>query len=247
VDFKCGCVFRRPEIRRIEKVLESGRFVHIEGVPSSGKSVIALTMAYEALKTKRTVIYFERPAAIPDLLTEHLANPFAKKLDRASVLVIVDDVHLDLRRASHLFSFVYNQLGNMKLVFISRPVPTEDIGDEETYQFAFTKFMPRIEVSADAAITDIADHYSLVRYHRHISDEMRRIFSHECANDLLLLGRYLREWDGTEAPDIDGLRRSVHRSILDDLERLRGKDKGSVHSLLILAIFYRFEIPVERS
>jgi DNA replication protein DnaC len=125
IDFELGYVMIRPEVENIKSKLRRHRFVHIEGLPSSGKSIIALTIAYQEIKSKHTVIYFNRPTSISDQFIENILLSLRTQLDRKNVLIIVDDVHLDIATASKIFVPIYGNLENTSLLFVSRPLTNQ--------------------------------------------------------------------------------------------------------------------------
>lgn len=248
IDFKKGCVLVRSEVQSVKAGLERGRFLHLQGLPSSGKTVIALTVAYEALQEGRRVFYFSRPSLIFDELFTFFSNNFVKwSYDTSNLLIIVDDAHLNTAVCSHLFSFFYERYDHAKLLFVSRPSTMDQPQVDTDWHFAFTDYMPKLEITADAAVSSLTDFYSRRKFGHSIPPLVRNIFIHECANDLLLLGRYLRAWDGSPVVHIDIVRAQVLDSIRKDLERLRMGTPEAVGIVLVLGVFYRFEIAVERA
>jgi RecA/RadA recombinase len=247
IDFKNNYVFTRPEVETIIERMKRGRFIHIEGPPSSGKTVIALTIAYQALTKRKTVFYFNRPSSLSDGFKEFILSPLGAKFDKSDVLLILDDVHVDVNRASEVFAFIYNNLHNMRMIFISRPLIIEQVDDENINQFEFTRFVPKIEIMADLAVKALSNFYSQQRFGQQISPINMNLFVHECANDLLILGRYLKEWDGAPRVKLEQLRDAVANAIRLDLEKIRIKSPDAVKAFLILGVFYKFEIRVEKA
>ncbi len=70
-------------------------------------------------------------------------------------------------------------------------------------------------------------------------------FLEECGNDLLLLGRYLREWTGSSAVHLPEIRRKVFQTVRGDLEKLRSLSPDAVTALFVVSVFYKFEVPIE--
>jgi hypothetical protein len=245
-DFKEGYVLIRPEVEIVKSKLKSQRFAHIEGPPSSGKSVIALTVAYQQLREGRTVIYFNRPSSIPEGLFENISLSLRNHLDKEKVLMILDDVHLDIGLASKLFIPIYGQLENARLLFVSRPLGIQHGDEFEGWQYVFPQYMPSVPVDANYAIKHLPDFYCRKKYGKQIAPVAKSIFVNECGNDLLLLGRYLSEWDGSSSVALGSLRQAVSETIRDDLERLKRFAPDAVRAFLVLGVFYRFEIGVER-
>jgi hypothetical protein len=247
VDFQKGYVFIRREVELIRSKLVKGRFVHIEGAPSSGKTVIALSIAYQILREKKTVFYFNRPSSVSEDFRHFMLSPLGEKFDKQDNLLILDNVHLGLARSTELFAFIYNNLNHIRVLFISRPILNEHIPEDvEMGQFDFTSFMPKFEITADSAIRTIANFYSEKRFGQPMSQLNFNAFVNECAYDLLILGRYLKQWDGSPRLNIEQLRHQVGNSIREDLEKLRRFSPDAVLSLFILCIFYKFEIRVEK-
>lgn len=245
IDFEQGYVMIRPEVDLIISKLRRHRFAHIEGLPSSGKSIIALTIAYKEIKSKHTVIYFNRPAVIPNNFSDNLSSSLRSQLDRKDVLIILDDVHLDVAAASKLFTPIYGKLENVNLLFVSRPLTVEHDDDIEGWQYSFTQYMPKIEISADTALAQLPAFYTRKRFGKPIPPIAKNLFVNECGNDVLLLGRYLSEWDGSSTVNLEEIRNAVFRKVYDDLEHMKRYSPDAVKVLLVLGVFYRFEIEVE--
>lgn len=248
IDFQDQRIYQRPELETTKSRLKKGRFAHIEGPPSCGKTVLALNIAYEYLLNKRDVFYFTRPSTITDSFFDFLSTPTANKiLDRSDVLIIVDDVHLDIALCSKVFSFIFNNYDKCRLLYVSRILQIEYDLDVESWQYNFTKYMPNIEIAADATATPLAKFYSEKKYGRNIPPAILKAFISECGSDLLVLGRYLKEWDGSSSVHLGEIRNRVFQTVQTDLELLRIKSPDAVKVILVLGIFYSFEIPVERS
>lgn len=245
VDFDKGFIFIRSEVELIESLLKKHRFVYLEGLPSSGKSIIALTIAFRKLKEKNTVIYFNRPTSIPESFTNNVLLSLYSELDRKKVLIIVDDVHLDIATASKLFAPIYSNFENANLLFVSRPLSVYHNDNLEEWQFRFTDYMHKFEISADSAISQLPNFYAQKKFNKTISPYEQKIFVSECGNDLLLLGRYLSEWDGASPVNLETIKKAVIKKVHDDLELLRRSSPDAIKALLVLGLFYRFEIPVE--
>ncbi len=249
VDFRKGLVLIRPEVSHVEAQLRKGRFVHLEGPPSSGKTVIALSLAYQSLRARQDIIYFARPSVVSDQFFGYLGTkPGARHLDRKRTTLILDDVHLDVARSARLFAFIFQNFSDLRVVYISRPIQVEQVIDaEEPQQFSFTRFMPRFDISAETAVDAIAEHYSRQKFRKPIPPLALGLFRRECAGDLLILGRYLREWNGSSSVNLDELHAQVFKGIRMDLEHLRRHTPDAVRLMLVLGIFYRFELSVERA
>jgi predicted ribosome-associated RNA-binding protein Tma20 len=245
VDFEQGFVLIRPEVELIESKLKKHRFVYIEGLPSSGKSIIALTIAYKKIKEKYTVVYFNRPTNIPETFIANILTSLYSELDKRKVLIIVDDVHLDIASASKMFAPIYSNFENANLLFISRPLSVYHNDNLEEWQYRFTDYMDKVEISADSAILDLPSFYTRKKYKKTISPYEQKLFVSECGNDVLLLGRYLSEWDGASPVNLDTIKKGVFRKVQDDLELMRQSAPDAIKALLVLGVFYKFEIPVE--
>jgi len=247
IDFRKGYIHIRPEILEIESKLKRGRFLHISGPPSSGKTVLALTVAYRALLEKNVVLYFTRPSALTNTFLKFLSQDRTKrKFDKSKTIIIVDDGHLDVAMCSKLFTAVYDGFEKLRLLFVSRPISTDSIEDENTVLFMFTQYMPLFDISADRAVSTIAQFFSQKQFNRPLPPVVRNFLLHECANDLLLLGRYLRVWDGTVQINLPKIREKVAFSVRRDLESMRNQSSDAVRILLVLGLFYRFEIGIEK-
>lgn len=245
IDFERSFVLKRPEVEIIQGKLKRHRFVHIEGLPASGKSTIALTIAYKELKAKHTVIYFSRPTVIPENFFDNLLVSLRSRLDKKNVLIIVDDVHLDISTASKLFTIIYSGLENANLLFVSRPLTVQHDDDLDEWQYSFIQYMPKVEITADSAIAQMPDFYALKKYGQHIPPILKNLFINECGNDVLLLGRYLSEWNGKSPVNLDEIRNAVFKKVYGDLEHMKQYSPDAVKVLLVLGVFYRFEIRVE--
>ena len=158
----------------------------------------------------------------------------------------MDDVHLDVTACSRLFSLIYNNYSHLRLLYVSRPIRLEQLGSEGDSQFTFTQYMPKVEITADAAMANLANFYSYKNFGQEIPPAICNVFINECTNDLLLLGRYLKEWDGSSKLQVEQLRKKVFRSLHNDLVRMRARSSDAVRVLLVLGLFYRFELAVER-
>jgi hypothetical protein len=247
IDFKNGTIFPRPELSIARTTLQKSRFLHIQGPPSSGKTVIALNLAYEFSQAKRPVLYFGRPSLLNDAVLSFFATPESmRQLDRRFALVIVDDVHLDTARASRLFSLVYTNYEKLSLIFISRPLRVEATDPEVLSTFNFPSYMQSLGVTAEATITALANYYSEKKFSAAIPPAVLRALIEECGTDLLLLGRYLREWQGTSFVHLPDIRRKVFQTVRADLETLRARSPDAVSALLVISLFYRNELQVER-
>jgi hypothetical protein len=245
IDFADGRVFTRPELNVVRTLLRQSRFVHVLGAPACGKSVLSLHIAYQSLQEGQTVYYYGHPSMIPTDIADFLRSPFARRLDRASVLMIVDDVHLDLTAASQFFSFIYSELSDLRLLFISRPISRDNWEDEDRVAFSFIQYMERVEITADIATGAIADFYSMKRFGHQMPLTTKHQFLHEAANDLLILGRYLAEWDGRPVGNLIPIRERVFAAVIDDLLLRKQISPDAVQIYLVLGLFYRFEIPVD--
>lgn len=215
IDFLEGRIYKRPEFLALDSLLTKGRFAQVIGPPSSGKTVILLNIAYSMQKTKRNVLYFNRPATISDAFFNFLSAPEAAKLfDNPKSLIIIDDVHLDVARCSRLFSFIYGNFSHLKLVFVSRPYRPENEAIEETWHYDYNGFMPSVDIKSDTSLNQLANHYSQHKYKINIPPSILSAFLAECGNDLLLLGRYLREWDGNPNISLFDIRDKVFRKTI---------------------------------
>ncbi len=164
-DFRNGCIFPRPELAAIRDLLHRARFVYIQGSPSSGKTVIGLNLAYEWSRAKRAALYFDRPTLITDEFLEFLTTPAASRfLDRERAVLVLDDVHLDVSRASRLFAFVYANYSKLNLVFISRPLQGKDLEMDYSVHYNFSRYMTSVDVRADAIVEPLADFFSKKRF-----------------------------------------------------------------------------------
>jgi hypothetical protein len=247
IDFKDGRIFPRPELSDARGILQKGRFLRIQGPPSSGKTVIALNLAYEFSRAKRPVLYFSRPSLLDDPMFEFFASPESKReLDRRSALVILDDVHLDPARAARLFSLIYANYTKLTLIFVSRPLHAAATAVESMGTFDFPHYMQALAITAETSIAALANYYSERKFGYPIPPVVLKTLQEECGTDLLLLGRYLREWEGGAFVHLPDIRRSVFQTVKNELERLRAKSPDSVAALLIISLFYRYEIQVER-
>jgi RecA/RadA recombinase len=248
VDFKQGCIFPRPELAAVRTILQKNRFVHIQGPPSSGKTVIALNLAYEWLRAKHVVLYFDRPSLLVDDFLEYLATPAAARfLDRQGTVLVVDDVHLDVARTSRLFSFIYANFTKLSLVFVSRPLTGFDLETDNSAYYNFARFAEHVDVQADTVIAQLADFYSVKRFGHPVPRPILKAFMEECGSDLLILGRYLKEWTGSSLVNLPEIRKKVFHTIREDLEQLRSISPDAVAALFVVSLFYRFEVPVERA
>ena len=247
-DFKSGCVFARPELAAIRSALNTSRYAYIQGPPSSGKTVVGLNVAYEYSQAKRTTLYFDRPSLLTDQFLEFVETGNASRLlDRQGALLIVDDVHLDVARVSRLFSLVYTNYAKLNLLFISRPLHGNELETDESVYYDFSRYMTTVEIRSDAIIEPLADFYSKKRFGHGMPPTVLRAFMEECGSDLLLLGRYLREWTGSTMTPLPEIRKKVIQAVLVDLEKLRILSPDAVSALLVVSMFYRFEVPVERA
>ncbi len=249
IDFRKGFVHIRPEVTQIEVQLRKGRFLHLEGPPSSGKTVVALSLAYRSLRANQDIIYFSRPSVVSDQFFSYMETKHGSRhLDRKQTVLILDDVHLDVARSARLFGFIFQNFSDLRVVYISRPMQTEQMLDaEERQQFSFTRYMPRIDISSESAVDAIAEHYSQQRFHQPIPPLILGSFRQECSGDLLILGRYLREWDGASSVNLNELHAQVVQAIRLDLEQLRTHTPDAIRIILVLGMFYRFELSVESS
>jgi hypothetical protein len=237
----------RTHTAQAQEALDKSRFLFIQGTPSSGKTVVTLNLAYEWTEGGKTVLYFGRPALLSDEFFQYLSTPEASRLlDKKGTVIVVDDVHLDPARASRLFNFVYANLIRLGLLFVSRPLRTETEDLTNTEHYAFAQYMPALTIRAEAVAEALANHYSLKQYAKPIPAQILKAFIEECGNDLLLLGRYIRQWNGQQSIHLPDVRRRVFQSVRDDLERLRAGSADSVKALFIVSLFYRYEVPVER-
>ena len=247
IDFKKGYVFQRKELSLIENILSKGRFVHIEGAPSSGKTVLTWNYAVKQLNKYKQIVYFDRPNSISQGFIEFISTPFGlTRIDNSRTLIIIDDVHLDTTSTSNFFWNIYNNLSQVKILFISRPINLIQI-DEELSQFIFTNYMETVEVSANHAMTEMVDYFSEKIYKQKISKVARNSFVNECGNDLLILGRYLKAWNGDRNINFSELRIKVIESIFQDIESLQKVNNDAVKVLFVVGLFYRFEVRVEKS
>jgi hypothetical protein len=248
IDFRNGYIFPRPELTTLRGALHKGRFAHIQGPPSSGKTVIALNLAYEKTGDKRIALYFDRPALLTDDLFKFLSSPGSERyIDKQGAVFVVDDVHLDTVRASRLFSLVFAQYAKLSLVFVSRPLHANDVEIDSEGFFNFSRYMPVIDVRAETIIEPLANFFSHKRFNHAIAPPILKAFTEECGNDLLLLGRYLREWDGSSLVHLPEIRRKVFHTVQQDLESLRRFAPDAITVLLVVSMFYRYEVAVERT
>ncbi len=247
IDFKKGYIFERKELSLIVNILSKNRFAHIEGAPSSGKTVLTWNYAVKSLKKFKQIIYFDRPNSIDQNFIDFLTTPFGlKKMDNPKSLIIIDDAHLDTAATSNFFWNIYNNLSQIKIIIISRPINLSHI-DEELSQFIFTNYMETIEISANHAMIEMVDYFSLNVYKQKISKITRNSFINECGNDLLILGRYLKEWNGSTSINFSKLHNKVIDSIYRDIENLKQRNIDAVKVLFIVGLFYRFEVRVEKT
>jgi hypothetical protein len=245
IDFEQGFVMERPEAEVISSKFKRHRFVHVEGLPSSGKSVIALTIAYREIKARHLIIYFSRPSLISDHFLNNLLSSLQDEFDKKNALIIVDDVHLDVATASRLFAPIYGKYEDTRLLFISRPLTPQHNEELADAQYSFTTYMDKIEISADHALTYLPEFYSRKKFGKDISPLDKSLFVNECGNDVLLLGRYLTEWNGISPANIESIRSKVFKKVFEDLESMRQTSPDAVKVLLIVGMFYRFEVPIE--
>ena len=247
VDFRNERIFPRPELLTIEAKLAKGRFLHLEGPPSCGKTVLAFNIAYKHLQERTEVLYFSRPSSLPKAFLEFLATPAAARwLDRPSVLIVVDDVHLDVPLCSRLFSFIHNNFDNCRLLYVSRSLQMEYDWGDEGWQYSFTDYMPNLEIRSDAVVEPLANFFSMKKFATLMPPAVRTAILTECGPDLLILGRYLREWNGLPNVHLPAIRSKVFDTVRCDLELLRTKTPDAIKILLVIGVFYRFEVPVER-
>jgi hypothetical protein len=217
-DFKSGYIFPRPELATVRNIFQTGRYAYIQGPPSGGKTVVGLNVAYEHTLAKRTVLYFDRPSLVTDQLLDFLSSDGGVGLlDRKGVLLIVDDVHLDVPRVSRLFDLTHTKYASLQLLFISRPLQKNELEMDETNYYDFTRYMTTVEVQADAIIEPLADFFSRKRFGHGMPPTILKAFMEECGNDLLLLGRYLREWNGSALTSLPEIRNRVKQTVLGDL------------------------------
>jgi predicted ribosome-associated RNA-binding protein Tma20 len=245
IDFARDTIYLRHEVHQLRELLSSMRFIHICGPPSSGKSVISLNVAYLELQDNHTVLYFNRPSQLLTRFAEHLQTPLARRLDRGATLIIVDDVHLDLPLAAHFFTYVYTRLSRVRLLFVSRPIDSSVLFEEEQQLFPFTKYMRRLDVSADTTAGPLVDFYTKKRFGKPMPPATKQQFLQEVANDLLILGQFLAAWNGSPTVNIPNIREAVFCNVREGLVRLKRVTPHAVSVIFILGVFYRFEVLVD--
>lgn len=245
VDFEKGYVVEHEKVETVIRDLEQNPIQVVLGDPASGKSVMLKNVAFKLSNHGWNIYIIEFKKYSEDQINEFFENVLT--VDDKEALVVLDDAHLYLHsceafvrrfRVRNLRSKVL--IGSRRVKELIEEHPKEpspfdrlkktEISSGDTAEKIVALFLRNEYGLDDEAVRNIAEKF---KYYKH---------------DLWHLSWALKAY-------VAGQRRveesDIYRKIKDSIRNIvAGQDKPSINAedaLLAPSVFYRFEIPVERS
>ncbi len=243
IDFKDGYVVERREVDKIIQKLENEKIQLILGAPASGKSVILKNVGLKLAERSKNVYIIELKRYAKDRVEFYFKNIL--KINDENVTYIVDDAHLYLKECENLISD-FRSIGKGKLVIGSRETReiTEEGSEEEYSEFKYLiRNKKYIYIQAEDATEEMIRCF-LKRKHREHNFSEERINTvstnlEKYKKDLWFLSWALIAYD----PNKDTVEENeIYEKIKSKIRKINAEDV-----FLLMSVFYRFEIPIERS
>lgn len=262
IDFGNGYVYERSEAGNILQALlrNENRFFVIEGEKGTGKTVCSEIVAYRLSATKR--MFKKKPRVLlmrdaRDLTREKIdryISGLKELFDDRDTLLIVDECHFNPKECEYLAEQLYANTRNVKTLFVTRlsyerAVELERDQPSRVYEFAKT-FVYRM---SPAATEEIIEWFGRRILGRDLRIETVQELVNIAGRDLIYTGRILLAWRElmSRSPRVSisdkMLKEYAYDSILSDLDLLRNSHQEAPKTMLLISIFYMFQISPERS
>jgi hypothetical protein len=247
VDFEQGFIVERNEVKDIIIKLESNDVQLVLGAPASGKTIILKNVGYRlANDGKKNVHIVELKGHSIDEVK--LFFDTIPKMEDDNQIFIIDDAHLNLFYCERLVE-EFKSKGKRNLIIgsrESREITEEHPKDGAEYQILSELSKMCIHVQAEDVTERMIETFLEKQYHIVLNREEG--FLHGYKKDLWLLSWALKAYNPKKNSVEDDV---ICRNITKSIEKIGvGKEKDKINAqdaFLPLSIFYRFEIPIERS
>jgi hypothetical protein len=238
IDFEEDYFIERREVDEIIQKLEDIQLVL--GAPASGKSIILKNIGFKLAKQNRSVYIIELKRYSKDKVELYFKNIL--KINNEDAIYIVDDAHLFLKECENLI-LDFNSIGKGKLIIGSRKAReiTEKGFEEEYSEIKYLIEKKKCTyIQAEDATEEIIRYFLKKKYN--LSHGIINIVSKDFKKykkDLWFLSWALKMYDPKKYAVEEN---EIYEQIKNKIRKINAED-----ILLPLSIFYRFEIPVERS
>ncbi len=243
VDFDNGFVVERKEVDYIIDKLDEYNLQMLLGEPASGKSVILKNIGFKLADNYDVYIVELKKHAI-DEVKEFFCEIL--KCDNRNMVFIVDDAHLCISECERLIRNFRSSELKAKLIIGSRE--TEEIkGKNPKVCSEFEKLSKTHIYPKD--VTENMIECFLRKKHDFGDEKIKKVSRNlgKYKNDLWYLSLALMAYkmDKDSVDDIE-----IYDKIRDNIRDIRAnKDEEPINAedvFLVLSVFYRFEIPVEK-
>ena len=228
---------RRPEINTIKDQLHNSQFCFLVGSSASGKTVLAKNIAFDF--EQEIPVFFLDSRRISKV-TFPLILQELNKIPSLSLLII-DDIHYDLRSIELIFSRLLS-MGH-KVLLVSRPCYQVELSRHEQNTIAeipITFPDCYFEINASDIVHEIIRNYK-AKLRIDLKDTFVKEIIKYSGNDLWILSYFLKNLKS----EIDF--KLVYSEVWKDVIELRKLSEDAIDIFISIARLYQFEIPVPRN
>lgn len=249
VDFDEGFITEREEVQTVLQLLKKHRIILIHGEPASGKSIILKNIGYHLTNKSENVFlieskeeteenirtYFDR---FCDYLAEHQSN-------QVETFLILDDAHLIPSLCSSMLK-LFRNLKVGKILIGCRNLPKLQSHFPE-FKFVDSELCLKIEGSADYEEM-IKLYFQKNRSFEYSNEDIQKILPKflKYKEDRWLLAWALKSYNKDDKEiTLTSINQKILSYIKNDIMKT-GEVITAYDILLIISVFYEYEISVER-
>ncbi|MGB9793676.1 hypothetical protein, partial [Caldisericum exile] len=227
IDFEEGYVYENPQVDEIIDKLKKEKIVIIKGKPASGKSVILKNIGYK-LANEGAEVYF---IGLKNFVRESILE--ISKISHG--YLIIDDAHLDLRIIDNILLI----RPKAKILIATRDINIENT-EGPTSELKFAEYIKNaITIEPQDSANGIIGKFEEKKFQ--IPDNIK---ANLAKNNLWVLAWQLNSYESSRKID--------EKTVLDTVEKyvenlIKGKKSIVQNVLYLLAILYRYEIPMNET
>ncbi|MFU2157725.1 hypothetical protein, partial [Caldisericum sp. AR60] len=234
IDFKEGYVYENPQVDEIIDKLKKEKIVIIKGKPASGKSVILKNIGYK-LANEGAEVYF---IGLKNFVRESILE--IPKISHG--YLIIDDAHLDLKIIDNILLI----RPKAKILIATRDINIEKT-EGPTSELKFAEYIKNAitiepQDSANGIIGKFEEKESQFKKEKFkIPDNIK---ANLAKNNLWVLAWQLKSYESRGEINEEAVLNTVEEYV----ENLIKGEKSKVQKILyLLAILYRYEIPMRET